>query len=571
MKRLLYIWFTFVLLAALGVGCSHGGGDAELVAIDSLIAASPDSALAALGRIDTAALGEGDRAYHALLTVQARFLAGHPATDSAGICRAWRWYAHHGPTDRQLRAMRYRATVAEEMGDPETAMRWYKRTELAAREQGDDEAAAYALMSMGALYQRHFQNTHATDKYRQCVEMLPEADSASWLFVNLQLAQLYRTTNRDSSRHFARIVTEHALPLGDRLSYGVARSLDVATLFYDRRYQACLAAAQDVLAGGNAAVEPEVWYMAAICHAKLGAADSARRVFNQSPPPVTNGDTILWLRAQEALSELDGDLRQSKAFANAASNHSGETLVRSVASNLPAAEAAVAAEVRGSQVWHRAYGIIVAAAIAFMAVALWFVFRFVIPKRRFAKDLADLNQTVQRLEKQEKELTKERDRLRSQLKNDEESKRRLEQVEGELSTSLQRNSEQEEWISALAESIASTSEALQKFIDGCNNAFKDKQFDEKVFTEMVLTPEFFQVLRAYVDSTHHNLAAQLASRPDISDRDVNVICMHLCGISNGFIRIYTKQSNNHSVTNLKDIVAKKFFGPGGRTRDFTNY
>ena len=47
--------------------------------------------------------------------------------------------------------------------------------------------------------------------------------------------------------------------------------------------------------------------------------------------------------------------------------------------------------------------------------------------------------------------------------------------------------------------------------------------------------------------------------------------MHLCGISNGFIRIYTKQTNNHSVTNLKDIVAKKFFGPGGRTRDFTNY
>ena len=87
----------------------------------------------------------------------------------------------------------------------------------------------------------------------------------------------------------------------------------------------------------------------------------------------------------------------------------------------------------------------------------------------------------------------------------------------------------------MAESIASTSEALQKFIDGCNNAFKDKQFDEKVFTEMVLTPEFFQVLRAYVDSTHHNLAAQLASRPDISDRDVNV------------------------------------FGPRGRTRDFTNY
>ncbi|MBR6285044.1 MAG: hypothetical protein IKR25_12255, partial [Muribaculaceae bacterium] len=77
MKKLLHFIMAFLLLAAFGVGCSRGGGEAELAAIDSLIAASPDSALAALGRIDTAALGEGGRAYHALLTVQARFLAGH--------------------------------------------------------------------------------------------------------------------------------------------------------------------------------------------------------------------------------------------------------------------------------------------------------------------------------------------------------------------------------------------------------------------------------------------------------------------------------------------------------------
>ena len=151
MKKLLHFIMAFLLLAAFGVGCSRGGGEAELVAIDSLIAVSPDSALAALGRIDTAALPESGRAYHALLTVQARFLAGHPATDSAGICRAWRWYAHHGPTDRQLRAMRYRATVAEEMGDPETAMRWYKRTELAARQANDDMQTGYVIMSMGVL------------------------------------------------------------------------------------------------------------------------------------------------------------------------------------------------------------------------------------------------------------------------------------------------------------------------------------------------------------------------------------------------------------------------------------
>ena len=201
-KRLLFLTMLAALALAAG-GCRRAPGEAErrLIAIDSLIAAQPDSALALLAAVDTATLAEPDRAYHALLTVQSMYKAYIPATDSTLICRAWRYYRHHGPYDRRIRAMTYRAAVAEELGQPEQAMRWYKLTELDARRHHDNYNVGYALMSMAVLYQNNFMFAKAIEKFRPADSLLSEIDTGCSRFCQLQMAMLYLSdeANADSS------------------------------------------------------------------------------------------------------------------------------------------------------------------------------------------------------------------------------------------------------------------------------------------------------------------------------------------------------------------------------------
>ena len=277
MKKLLHFIMAFLLLAAFGVGCSRGGGEAELVAIDSLIAVSPDSALAALGRIDTAALPESGRAYHALLTVQAHYAAYDPAIDSADICRAWRWYAHHGPADRQLRAMRYRARTAEEMGDSVTAMRWYKRTELTAREKGDDFSIGYALMSMAIFYQENYGVQQAIDKFRQADSLLSGIDPECALFCQKQLSQLYqneRWENDSVMRYLLHV------DLAAEASHDTTMLADILTnralyYFYKSNYQTAKEVATDAISRVGQHASAQCWHIASQSFAYLHMLDSA--------------------------------------------------------------------------------------------------------------------------------------------------------------------------------------------------------------------------------------------------------------------------------------------------------
>ena len=166
----------------------------------------PDSALAALGRIDTAALGEGDRAYHALLTIRAQ--------DKCGICMphdstlaavAWDYYRQHPFDNRTVRAMLSKAVTDERLGHIQDAMRWYKHVELQARQQHDTVMMNYALMSMAALYQSHYHPKEAKQKYLQVLPQLAH-NTDSWLFCAFSLARIYATEHSDSCLIWSRAI-----------------------------------------------------------------------------------------------------------------------------------------------------------------------------------------------------------------------------------------------------------------------------------------------------------------------------------------------------------------------------
>ncbi len=108
--------------------------DGRLVAADSLMWTTPDSALATLAAIDSLA-GEANQAYRDLLMTQARYkcYADITASDDSAITRAMDYYrAHSGQREKLTRACLYKGAVMEELGHVDSAMYYYKTAEVTA-------------------------------------------------------------------------------------------------------------------------------------------------------------------------------------------------------------------------------------------------------------------------------------------------------------------------------------------------------------------------------------------------------------------------------------------------------
>lgn len=340
---------THILLLALAAlalaagGCRRSPGEAErrLMALDSLTATVPDSALALLQAVDSAALAEPERAYLALLLTQAQGKARVPATDSALICRAWRYYRHHGPYDRRIRTMTYRAAVAEELGQPEQAMRWYKLTELAAREHGDDYNAGYALMSMAALYQESLLFQQAISKYRGADSLLDALDTEAALFAKQQLAQLYMTdecSNADSANLYIQLSKQIASRGRDSAMMVYAEMLRVEKLFYDSCFDDCYRAAIAAIKNYGHLNQPICWYMASQSLALTGHADSAKALLSHAPAPASMSDSIEYHHSLSLISSAQGDWRLAHAFEAKSEDVSDSILLSAFSNNLEETE-----------------------------------------------------------------------------------------------------------------------------------------------------------------------------------------------------------------------------------------
>ena len=287
MRVMAKIWLFVLLLTLVMGGCRRapGAAEARLIALDSLIGEAPDSALTLLQAVDTAALSEADRAYLDLLLTQAAYKAYIPATDSTAICRAWRYYAGHGPADRRIRALLYHASVSKEMGNYEDAMRWYKRTELAARDEGDNYHAGRAMMSMGTLYQSNADIRKAITKYRAADSLLMGTDGKCALYCRQQLARLYLSDSAhiDSAQHFINLVMKAAEAENDTTNLAYALTWQASKYFYESDYAHAGPYAADAIRRLGERLPARCWHYAALSYAKMGKADSAAYFITHSP------------------------------------------------------------------------------------------------------------------------------------------------------------------------------------------------------------------------------------------------------------------------------------------------
>ena len=324
MNRLVYI-LLFMLMAAT-VSCHRTSeAEARLIAIDSLIPAAPDSALALLEAIDTTSLRGEMRAYHALLTAQALYKAYIPATSDSLINRAWDYYKDHGSYDRRIRAMLYKGTTAEELGHPDTAMYWYKRTELESRPD-DHYHRGYALMAIAELYKNAYYTKDAIRHYREAIASMDALQESLSLFCAQQLSQLYLEENPDSAILFINRIEEYIQSSNDStylLTYLICKD---KLCFFREQYEESkneVRAAIDIF--GNR-VPFTCWYHLVVSYVKLNKPDSADYYLSIMPAPSSIQDSVFYFEMLQVISQHHGHLDEALNYEKASNNLSDKIL-----------------------------------------------------------------------------------------------------------------------------------------------------------------------------------------------------------------------------------------------------
>lgn len=292
------------------MGCSRHADDARLLRADSLMTVAPDSAYAVLAAVDTSLLDDADRAYYALLRTQCDYKCYIPATDSALIVAALAWYHRHPQGDRLTRAMLHRGTVAEEMGNPVDAIKWYRHAEANA-DTADHNMLGYINLRIADLYMGEYAKNERANNYAQiAINHFKQINCTHYEIASiLTLAAL---TYQDTCASIA--LFKNAFELADEThdSANVAIAGKKLSHLYlaagdcekSKHYASVLLRHYNTYLDDNICA-----YNLCRAYLCLNQLDSAKKLFNQLPPPCNREDSVMWLNLMVKFSMEKGDVR----------------------------------------------------------------------------------------------------------------------------------------------------------------------------------------------------------------------------------------------------------------------
>ena len=201
MSRMPKYSVAFFLLLAL-FGCSTRT-ERALALADSLMMASPDSALRVLNQIPVDSLARPSlRARHTLLTTMAQDKCYMEVTSDSTMRLAYEWFMHHGTEMDRLRAAYYWGVVLENTGDDvQASLRFRQAKDMAAR-MHEYRWASLADQHLCAAYTRNGDWVRSKDHAQQSlVEAELAHDTLMAGYCRLDLAQEYYVLSRlDSAK-----------------------------------------------------------------------------------------------------------------------------------------------------------------------------------------------------------------------------------------------------------------------------------------------------------------------------------------------------------------------------------
>ena len=583
MRKLLYIALLMVLAGT--VSCHRTSeAEARLIAIDSLIPVNPDSALTLLEAIEPRAaapkgadaggspdtrkshadaadyrdrlpasrMTRSERAYHALLTVQALYKAYIPATSDSLINIAWDYYKDHGPYDRRIRAMLYKGTTAEELGHPDSAMRWYKRTELESRPD-DHYHRGYALMKIAESYLNAYDTNNSIKNYKNALsEFTVVKDTINTLFCGLRICQIHSEFSLDSCSYYSNFVRNLARKSNyNQYIAGCTRILGTYQFYEDNYLEA-----KDSMLFVLDNLEDKLYSdyaILAISYISLNIPDSADYFFEQAGRPTTTKDSILYYQFLSIQSKFHGDIDKSIRYEQISNNlASDEMLVKNdgILQQIEFEET----ESHQNRINKKRFFSIISIILSFSLLCLTFNYFMNLKRRkRFFHEINELQAFSDRLQHLNDDLKNKYDEYSSQNLT-------LESPENQTIPhgTLPNRIDSVKFnaiISGLSDSYRFILTQLRQSI---NNEKELEKLDKTI--KESLTPKYFEHLRTFVDYAYSGLATSMVMSGTLKDKEINLLCMYLCRIPNTIMRIYTGLSNTPNMIRSRNNIAKKYFG-----------
>ncbi len=340
MKRLCFTTLTILLLL---VGCHRQEAvSPRLVELDSLIAVSPDSAAALLAAIPDDSLRESEnRAYHALLLTQAKYKAYIPATSDSDINMAVDHYVtkNRGSYDHRIRSLIYKGCVMTELGQPDSAMYWFKVAETAARP--DDHAnLGYILFRIGDLYQYEFvASNQAIDSYKRALSHLKKSGQSFFEMASLsELASLSSLANKEVDWRYLLPALIKSLSHND-MNYVCANLATIgACRLYDNDYTSAIALLSPITdIQTSVTARSKCHLLLAQAFAGTGKIDSALMHLDKSVVSSAS-DSLLFFRALAMIDASKSDFAKYQEHDEAADRIAHNLLMASAANDMKETE-----------------------------------------------------------------------------------------------------------------------------------------------------------------------------------------------------------------------------------------
>lgn len=570
----------------------------RLVELDSLIAVAPDSAVALLESFPAdSLLDDENRAYHALLLTQARYKAYIPATNDSTINIAMLHYVDGHDKEKQIRSNLYKGCVFEDLQRLDSAMYYYKSAENLATQSGNTYECGYALMRMAALFQSKYAKKEAIDCYRQSLSCAKEIhNDYDALFALQELGNLYQTVNLDSAFFF----TDQAMTLSLQMD-SAGYDYDLATLaacyLLKPDYRHCVTIARQAISIATDRISAfRACHWAAQAYAKLGMSDSGMFFLSLAPPPINKADSVLLLRTR-------GNLEADSVALQKQSGDQADTLLRheDIFALVHAINDYEKDCHQKSRFLQEQRFIIWISLSIFLLIVLGII-TFKSKQRKEKKQFDFINRQNDEINRLSKALEQEIEcsrQLRQELAQNEASCQSLLDKISHLSQII---SSKEATAKAREELIKSQKEKDSKMIEVLKDEMEKKQSVLNIQREQlnkhqealsdIVSQQERLIIECYEEgwkSTHGNLHKlhklmenfftvdyckiliasiralyprldRVVSEKEMTNRELMVICMHLAGFQNKIIREFLQVDRDHTVTNIKKDLSKKYLG-----------
>lgn len=535
--RNMTILMRFFILSAISVlllicGCIGHSIDPQLMLADNLMNSQPEKVYKFLKAIDPQSLsGSGNRAYYALLFTQAQYKNLDSIHSDSLIDIAVDYYRGSIDREKYTRALMYKGAALSDMGNKKDAIEAYKKAESSA-DTADYLNLGQINMRMGVLYQESFlENRVVIEKFQRSLNFYHKAGANKYKLICLStIGKVYRVSNKDSAYSYINRAIELAQAIKDSVNI-YENITQLAGAYYDNEvYEIAKDLSLSSINDGALFIcSDECYHIASRAYAKLGMVDSAEYYYqfinNNYKPEAKIKKLITMIEIEKA----KGDYKKVYEY-NAKCYKIADSILNSSKLNelfrIEKRYDQQKIELEKSDLErNQAIILFILACVMLLLLVAWLI---ILKKRTQTKDNLILIEQLRRESRDSKDNLIHR--LDSESKFKSALDHQFEVVKQLIEYSYLYESNTDKFMAKFKESVK------------LNNA----------------PQTFWRDLKHYANETFNDAITVIESRhPNLTQDELNFICMYCCQFSNIEIMVCMGYTNEHSVGNKRLKIVKK--------------